>query len=235
MPNDRYDHRRYAANQGDVWKHALLVEVLSALERPKLYFESHAGPGPVTLAPGGEWERGLGRLLKNPGSTLYEKILAQHPAGTYPGSSALAQSVSPGIVLVLHDIHEARDGVLATDGYAALRDTPSIDLALIDPPFGRGSRDWDHLSDPKLTANCRAFLLWYPIFSPLKPDVLVTARSLPGFELVWADLDGPVDFASKGAGLLAGGEAARILAARRPMLEELAHRLGGRLNVRQRI
>src|SRR5690349_8883569 len=67
MPRKPYDHARYAANQGDVWKHWALARVLDGLARngaPFHYAETHAGPGETTLAGRGEWRRGLGRLVE---------------------------------------------------------------------------------------------------------------------------------------------------------------------------
>ena len=60
-----YSHRFHAGNVGDVWKHLVLVEVLSRVAgRPGriVYCESHAGEGGYMLGPTGEWSEGIGRL-----------------------------------------------------------------------------------------------------------------------------------------------------------------------------
>ena len=67
-----YRHAFHAGNYGDVFKHALLVLLLRALQRKEkgfLYLDTHAGRGAYPLpgapGPGGrapEWPEGIGRL-----------------------------------------------------------------------------------------------------------------------------------------------------------------------------
>ncbi|MEI6834242.1 MAG: 23S rRNA (adenine(2030)-N(6))-methyltransferase RlmJ [bacterium] len=73
-----YNHCRYAGNNGDVWKHFLLLEVLRSLAPRKAasfhYFETHAGPGYARLGDNGDWRRGIGRFMETgPGSQEYIK------------------------------------------------------------------------------------------------------------------------------------------------------------------
>jgi 23S rRNA A2030 N6-methylase RlmJ len=63
-----YNHCRYAGNNGDVWKHFLLLEVLRQLAFQKKhmsfhYVETHAGPGYARLGENGDWKRGIGRFM----------------------------------------------------------------------------------------------------------------------------------------------------------------------------
>src|SRR4051794_32128615 len=59
-----YNHSRKAGNQGDVWKHFLLLSALAETLRPGakyLYRESHAGASAHILPERGEWRRGIMR------------------------------------------------------------------------------------------------------------------------------------------------------------------------------
>jgi 23S rRNA (adenine2030-N6)-methyltransferase len=59
-----YSHRFHAGNVGDVWKHCVLVELLTRLAAAPAvhYVETHAGEGRYALGPTGEWTEGIGRL-----------------------------------------------------------------------------------------------------------------------------------------------------------------------------
>ena len=62
-----YNHCRFAGNNGDVWKHFLLLEVLRSLVSRSVdsfhYVETHAGPGYARLGENGDWRRGIGRFM----------------------------------------------------------------------------------------------------------------------------------------------------------------------------
>jgi 23S rRNA A2030 N6-methylase RlmJ len=59
-----YSHSRKAGNEGDVWKHALLLTVASKLtvDDRVHYVESHSGAPVHHLLDHGEWQRGVGRV-----------------------------------------------------------------------------------------------------------------------------------------------------------------------------
>jgi 23S rRNA (adenine2030-N6)-methyltransferase len=110
-----YSHRFHAGNVGDVWKHCVLVEVLSRVAaRPGrvAYLESHAGEGSYVLGSTGEWSEGVGRLWTRadggPGPiasyvSLVRRLCegGDRPA-RYPGSPLLAAAVlGPGARLEL--------------------------------------------------------------------------------------------------------------------------------------
>lgn len=72
-----YRHAFHAGNYADVFKHALLLRLLRALQRKEkgyLYLETHAGRGAYDLAPAAEpgakrtpeWPAGVGRLWTAP-------------------------------------------------------------------------------------------------------------------------------------------------------------------------
>jgi 23S rRNA A2030 N6-methylase RlmJ len=89
------------ANLGDIWKHLLLTEVVSAL-RPWHYIETHAGSASYRLT--GDVERGLGAEMflsassqtEPLRSSLYRQHVLEFARGadpSYPGSALLAMTV----------------------------------------------------------------------------------------------------------------------------------------------
>jgi hypothetical protein len=102
-----YNHTTNAGNEGDVPKHLLLIEVLSALlgqapkNRPFWYFDSHAARPIHDLAPRGNWKNGLGKLrdvAELPARIRSYVELAFHAkpgfVPQYLGSSAIAALVA---------------------------------------------------------------------------------------------------------------------------------------------
>lgn len=96
-----YNHCRYAGNNGDVWKHFLLLEVLRSLaqRKPKQfhYLETHAGPGYARLGENGDWRRGIGRFMtpseevQTPSHPYFDLVLPAMRNGLlYKGSWVLA-------------------------------------------------------------------------------------------------------------------------------------------------
>jgi 23S rRNA (adenine2030-N6)-methyltransferase len=100
-----YHHSTKAGNPGDVVKHALVAEIVSRMARPDLpfvYAETHAGSALHLLAPGGEWEEGLGVVDPSPEPGAWERLVlgpSLLPSAEregwrpYPGSALLAWSV----------------------------------------------------------------------------------------------------------------------------------------------
>jgi 23S rRNA (adenine2030-N6)-methyltransferase len=143
-----YRHRLHAGNVGDVWKHAVLVEVLgraAASGARVAFLETHAGEGRYLLAATGEWSEGIGRLWTDPGEATedalgrYLALCRRLGAGErrpeeYPGSPAFARAVlGPTAELVLwerdpeaverlraHVGEDPRARVVHGDGLAAL-------------------------------------------------------------------------------------------------------------------
>lgn len=90
----------YFGEIGDVWKHLLLMEVLG-IERPRRYWESHAGSARYPLRPSAGRRFGVYRFLDAVGSnatlaaSAYRTLLAQLPQDdeyptVYPGSAVLS-------------------------------------------------------------------------------------------------------------------------------------------------
>ena len=100
-----YHHSQKAGNPGDVIKHALVAEVLARLavpDAPFVYAETHSGSALHLLAPGGEWEEGLGQVDPSPEPGAWERLVlggrllpAVEREGwrPYPGSALIAWSV----------------------------------------------------------------------------------------------------------------------------------------------
>ena len=98
-----YSHRFHAGNVGDVWKHCVLTDILTRLDRGGMrvaYLDTHAGEGRYDLAATGEWREGIGRLWSeaphaDDAVSRYVALCRRLGAGTdrparYPGSPVLA-------------------------------------------------------------------------------------------------------------------------------------------------
>ncbi len=187
-----YRHAFHAGNFADVVKHALLLELLRALQRkdkPFLVLDTHAGIGRYDLTTGpaektGEWRDGIGKLLAARPALLADYLAVVEKLGLYPGSPAItAALLRPGDRLIACELHPEDAATLRQnfrgvpgvavherDGYAALRaflpPPERRGLVLIDPPFERGGEF------AALETNLRAavekfrtgvFAIWYPI------------------------------------------------------------------------
>ncbi len=114
-----YRHQFHAGNFADVMKHALLVQLLRAMQKKEkgyLYLDTHAGRGRYdlaaastgdTLARKPEWPDGIGRLTGRadlPAAVAdYGRLVAEYSAQTdapgqpprfYPGSPWFAQRIA---------------------------------------------------------------------------------------------------------------------------------------------
>lgn len=239
-----YDHRRFAGNQGDVWKHALLLEVAAALSLNKnrfTYLETHAGPGMSPLAAGGEWQRGVARLGADPFAGRVADYVAR---AEYPGSWRLvADLLGDRAAITLCETSAdvraeaasrlplpAAVTVHAGDGFAFFaRHAAAFDLSLIDPVYRRDHDDWGAAAQAGAAGT--TVLIWYPVFGPTNPARLRAGAGLAAHELVW-DPTEKTSFRSKGAGVLASPAADAVLRRLGPRLAALASSLGGTYHVR---
>lgn len=155
-----YRHASHAGNFADVFKHLLLVRLLTALARAPegfAYIETHAGAGCYELpAPraGGEFRAGIGRLWPGPArppgdlGRYLEAVRALNPGAAlrlYPGSPRIARFLlraqdrmrlaerAPGDCARLRAgfEHDRQVTVHCGDGYAQLE-------AWLPPPERRG-------------------------------------------------------------------------------------------------
>ncbi len=154
-----YRHGFHAGNPADVFKHAVLLAVVDAMQRkPKgiAFLDTHAGPARYDLQhefarKNREFERGIGAVWDAPPPALSDYVGAirqRNPDGrlrTYPGSPQLLRDrLRPHDELTICELHPTEQKALAAhfagdrsirvmagDGYAA--------LASIRPPStGRG-------------------------------------------------------------------------------------------------
>jgi 23S rRNA (adenine2030-N6)-methyltransferase len=159
-----YRHAFHAGNFADVFKHALLLELLAALARkpaPFAVLDTHAGIGAYDLSGEqasrtGEWRGGVARVADPRDGPLARYAQAMRQAGfppRYPGSPLLvAERLREGDRLMLCELHEADHATLAAlfradprvsvhrrdawEGLRALTPFPERrGLVLIDPPF----------------------------------------------------------------------------------------------------
>jgi len=156
-----YRHLFHAGNFADVFKHALLARLLTALagkDKPYFYLDTHAGTGRYDLAHEWAWktrefETGIGRLWDRKdvpaGFAPYlDAVRSENPKGRlrfYPGSPLIALKMRrPGDRVVLVELNRkdcaeleaavARERHVAVhlmDGYQALK-------AFLPPPERRG-------------------------------------------------------------------------------------------------
>ena len=149
-----YRHHFHAGNFADVMKHALLVQLVRALQRKEkgfLFLDTHAGRGSydLTLAARGdslerkpEWPEGIGRLWGEdlPAGPLddYVTVVRQfdHDRGNrdalpryYPGSPQIAKQLArPQDRLAFCEMHPEEEAALADE----LRYAPHAIVQLID-------------------------------------------------------------------------------------------------------
>ena len=155
-----YRHGFHAGNFADVFKHALLIELVTALKRKDKGFfalDTHAGAGLYRLDSDHaqklrEYETGIARLWRAPVPAILQPYLELvrefNPGGelrVYPGSPLILHTLlRPQDRLALAELHPtdfanlerhfaraARTSLQQTDGLALAR-------ALLPPPEARG-------------------------------------------------------------------------------------------------
>jgi 23S rRNA A2030 N6-methylase RlmJ len=184
----------YAANFGDVVKHAVVCEVVR-LEQPARYLESHGGALEYPLdgldpGPGGVWDfLERSRDVAALGSSSYASVISRvvgtrEQPGVYPGSIALADALLPptseviAFELVESSAEDLRDGLAArgrraqvsvADGLAGVCAAARTgDLVLLDP-FDVHARGAVHTSPEAfvdLASHGVPVVLWYAIYDP---------------------------------------------------------------------
>jgi 23S rRNA (adenine2030-N6)-methyltransferase len=146
-----YRHLFHAGNVADVFKHAVLaqmVELIKRKEKPFFYLDTHGGIGRYDLShawatKNREFDDGIGRLIARADHPLalrpyLDAVLAQNPAGElrfYPGSPVLVhRSLRAGDRMAVSELNrddcvrlqrlfagERRVQVRNMDGYQALK------------------------------------------------------------------------------------------------------------------
>lgn len=154
-----YRHGFHAGNPADVFKHAVLLAVVEAMQnKPKgiAFLDTHAGPALYDLEhdhaqKNREFERGIGTVWADPPDSLHDYVAAvrrYNPGGElrrYPGSPQLLRDrLRPQDALTLCELHPTEQktliehfsgdrsvNVVAGDGYATL-------AGIRTPSTGRG-------------------------------------------------------------------------------------------------
>ncbi len=187
-----YRHAFHAGNFADCVKHALLLELLRAMQRkpkPFLVLDTHAGIGRYDLSSGpaaktGEWREGIGRVLDAQHPALAEYSTLVERLGLYPGSPAIAAALlRDKDRLIACELHPEDAATLKAefagtpgvavherDGFEALRaflpPPEKRGLILIDPPFERPD-EFALISKSLLSAyekfKTGVYVVWYPI------------------------------------------------------------------------
>jgi 23S rRNA (adenine2030-N6)-methyltransferase len=156
-----YRHAFHAGNFADCTKHALLLPLVSALQRKPgglLLLDTHAGAGRYDLTEGpaertGEWRSGIARLQESPPVALAAYVALVQRLGLYPGSPAILRALlRPQDRLVCCELHPEDHATLrrafrhskqmaihqrdAWEALGALLPAPEKRaLVLIDPPY----------------------------------------------------------------------------------------------------
>jgi 23S rRNA (adenine2030-N6)-methyltransferase len=193
-----YQHQFHAGNLADVHKHAVLavmLDYLTAKDKPLSYIETHAGRGLYDLCSDaalrtGEAAAGVlaveGRFAADhPYRRRLAEVRAMHGPQAYPGSPLIAAlSLREGDVMHLADLHPQEHAALVAaaapwgahvyrrDGLemalALTPPTPRRGLMLIDPSWEVKS-DYDRLPDVMAQVhrkwNVGVLALWYPLLA----------------------------------------------------------------------
>jgi 23S rRNA (adenine2030-N6)-methyltransferase len=187
-----YRHAFHAGNFADCVKHALLLELLRAMQRkakPFLVLDTHAGTGRYDLTSGpaertGEWREGIARVLAANPPALADYTALVDRLGLYPGSPAIAAAMlrdkdrliacelHPEDAATLKQEFAGTPGVAAhqRDGFEALRaflpPPEKRALILIDPPFEQPD-EFAILAKNLIAAYAKfktgIYVVWYPI------------------------------------------------------------------------
>ena len=193
-----YQHQYHAGNLADVHKHALLavmLEYLTAKDKPLSYIETHAGRGLYDLGSPealrtGEAAAGVlaveGRFgLDHPYRQRLAEVRAMHGPQAYPGSPLIAAlSLRTGDVLHLAELHPQEHAALSAaavpwGAHVYRRDGFEMALALTPPTPRRGCMlidpSWEVKADydrvPEVMAKVHAkwnvgvLALWYPLLT----------------------------------------------------------------------
>ena len=193
-----YQHQYHAGNLADVHKHALLavmLDYLTAKDKPLTYIETHAGRGLYDL--GSEAARKTGEAMAgvlavegrfaagHPYRQRLAEVRAMQGAQAYPGSPLIAAlTLREGDVIHLAELHPQEHAALVTtaDPWGAhvhRRDGFEMALALTPPTPRRGCMlidpSWEVKADyeriPEIMTQVHAkwnvgvLALWYPLLT----------------------------------------------------------------------
>lgn len=258
-----YGHAKKAGNQGDTWKHFVIVALADKLlgnSDTIHYVECHAGAPIHKLKDSGEWQNGIGKIIKEamcngPYVEAARKWLPeQYPASWVFVSSRLARRFK-SVRITLFDTSEdvaaryQRDIAVSAlrlpdsvqvefrreDGYDAAR-REAADLVFLDPPFS-ATEDWRFLANAcqNLASRNIAFVAWYPLFlgtDSMCPRKLSDSTRSSAWEVVWEG-GASEKKGITGYGMLVSNDLASRLQDSEDELIAMAKCMGSELAVRQ--
>jgi 23S rRNA A2030 N6-methylase RlmJ len=256
-----YSHFRKAGNQGDVWKHAVLLAVADAIEvgERAVYVESHAGAPVHELQAGGEWRKGVGRVTEASAcDSAYRAAVVpwvhrnEYPASWVFVANRLAHRAKM-VTVELADTSETvaqackqetalrvpenvRVSFTKSDGFELAIQAVSPSLVFLDPPFSPDRElDWRRLAGTclRLIEHRVPFLAWYPYSWPTLPNWIVDTTMCETWEVLWAKVGPRQSRNLKGCGMLASSSVASLLHGRNSVLQPLLACLGWEFRVRQ--
>lgn len=255
-----YSHSRKVGNEGDVWKHAVLLAVadsLSVSDRPR-YVESHSGAPVHRLANGGEWQRGIGRVMSSSSCVSdYRAVLSswvrrqEYPASWVLVANRLAsraRAVSVELADTSDEVAKAHQqrtasalasnvcvGFSQSDGFELAISIDDPDLVFLDPPFRDREREWQLLAETCMHLRDKGtpFLAWYPYSWHRFPNWLVETTKCQTWEVLWAKCGAKPSQNLKGCGMLVSDTVSDALHKARSVLEPLTACLGWDLRIRR--
>lgn len=242
-----------------MWKHAVLVALADSIgsSTGAVYVESHCGAPVHQLARGGEWERGVGRLVGKKCDSMYMTVAAswlqQHLypaswvivvnrlAGRLGNVKAILADISEEVAAAYHSLAEV--GIPPNvsvefhqaDGFEIAAGAENADLIFMDPPFYPDAEmDWRKLADTCLHLAERnvPFVAWYPFHWPTRPQWLTDTTRCEAWEVAWAACGLKPSQNLKGCGMLASAHVAPALRNAEQELKRVSSCLGWEFRVR---
>ncbi len=244
-PMSPYSHSRKAGNEGDVWKHAVLLAVAGTIPvgDDAVYVESHSGAPVHQLADGGEWRRGVGRVLASSlcASEYRETVLLWKQRNEYPASWLLVASQLAGraktVTLNMADTSDevalacqhgnasllaknVRVNFSKSDGFELAINVERPTLVFLDPPFAGREREWQLLAGTCMYLRDKGvpFCAWYPYSWHTFPDWIVETTRCETWEVLWARCGSKPSQNLKGCGMLVSDEVSFLMHTVRPHL-----------------
>ncbi len=250
-----YDHGSKAGNRADVWKHFILIQLLTRLcgQKPVdgdsfCYIDTHCAQGIFNLSASTTWQDGIGRkaLIDYSDMAYFRIALNELESSHYPGSWQLVgrylsqQEIPYRIQLFdtsikvkknLANHHVENLSFKFMDGYTGLSHLKSYDLLLMDPPFAPDPiEEYARLySRIEKLERKSAWLAWYPILGDAAERSAFTFPGYTRLEIEWES-----GSRMRGCGIVCSENAARLLVNDHEVLRKLATSLDGRFTPHQK-
>ena len=260
-----YDHVKKAGNRGDVWKHFVLVTLADKLPGNSdtvRYIECHAGAPLHKLKKPGEWQGGIGKILKEAMcSGPYVEAARKWPPEQYPASWVfVADRLARRFKNVRVTLFDTSEGVAARyqpgiavsdlqlpdrvqvkfqqeDGYEAA-ERGTAELVFLDPPFypdANNDRERLKIACQSLASRGLAFAAWYPLVETAEPKDTWPRQLLDLTKSTAFEVVWRPNPNQKlnGCGMLVSNDIASLLQESKDELTAMAKWMGSELTVRQ--